>query len=74
MPRWSVEKNEVDRSPDHNPSFAGIVAEHCADGSARIAIPVRGLGVIVMRASQGLKFEGVSLFTRAEIGFTDKLP
>jgi len=67
---YSYEPGEgqlVERSPDKRPSNAGFVIDEI-NGSQIGMLPVRGLGMIVMRAQDG-EFKGLSIFTDEEIKF-----
>lgn len=71
----------IDYSPDHRPSSSALEVGNTDDGGVRMVLVVRGLGVIILRASSDwkdpsgrLKFNGCSTFTRTEIGFSEKLP
>lgn len=71
-PAW---EKDIDYSPDHRPSDAGMVIEDRGD-DVLWALPVRGLGVILMRASMvdgKPVFNGLSTFTDDEIKFNDGL-
>lgn len=69
----------ADYNPDHRPSSSAIYYE--AMGNDVIGLfEVKGLGVMVFRATPDyrdadgkLRFNGVSEFTKGEIGYTEKL-
>jgi hypothetical protein len=69
-PKWV---DYVDYNPDHQRSSSGLIIEAQGDGAIGV-FPVRGLGVLVMRAdfdpaSGRLMFMGLSSFTDGEIGW-----
>ena len=72
-PEW---EKDVDFNPDHYPSATPPIIE--PDGaSIRYCLPIRGLGVIILRGEmtdhEVCEFKGVSIFTKADIGYSPKL-
>lgn len=68
-----------DYNPDHNPSAFPIKAIE-RNGDVLMLIPVRGLGVICLRAldswcteSGKLEFAGVSIFSKSDLGYCPDL-
>ncbi len=61
---------------DQNPATHQIATDFTDDGSLRMAIRVRGLGAMVLRAvpdpvTGKMDFKGLSSFTNAEAGIWD---
>ena len=68
-PQWDL------RDPDREPSRSGMAAED-HEGMLHWVFKVKGLGVIVLRATSSYKnddgkmaFKGMSTFTNTEVGF-----
>lgn len=75
-PTWQT---DVDQNPDHRPSSSML---RTVDRGADIVmmIQVKGLGALCLRATSSylnkdgkLRFEGVSLFDRFDIGYSPDL-
>jgi hypothetical protein len=75
-PAW---EKQVDYNPDHQPSSGAIFIETMGADILGV-FQVRGLGVLILRATPDLtdplgklKFTGLSIFTKADIGYSPQL-
>jgi len=66
-PKWT---KDIDRDPDHRPSDSGLVIEDRGEDVVMV-LPVRGLGVLVIRGNAAKEWHGVSSFTKEQIQFED---
>ena len=75
-PKW---EKDVDYNPDHQRSSSALFTEDRGQDIICV-LQVRGLGAIVLRATSSwtnkdgkLRFEGISTFTKADVGYSPKL-
>lgn len=69
-----------DFNPDHQPSWSDLVIADQDGPQVLMIMQVKGLGVLTLRASPSLDdpagtliFNGVGLFTKADIGYAPDL-